>query len=552
MGEVKFEAGQVVRVVVAGAGGDTYLVRAVMDDGALHTQPLFDGSMDRLGVQPKYWPVEVVSRTPRPGDTWTSGESVARIELNDSGVYSYARLRIVSEGEPFVGDVVAVARRLWEGGYRRVERESVQVNTDETKRLRAEYERRGYVTLNDLKARGLSYDEKQIRHFGQQIESIVKLAAATGLSTQDAADAVARVMDTELTNHVREQAQKWIGSSLLCSRALDSLVAAQTRIDSTLSEAVALIADAQLPRAGEVWNNSTTAIELQECSQGLSTRVLVSAEHSPLLHVGEARCAAEFLVQQGYKRSTADVAQAARRCAQKNEQTAVESIQRILDTTRAERATGDGLRKLVEPHGVVPELRAGMVVRRSKERDIRFGRVTCVDAQYVVVRWTGIDEPAVHSISHAQRCIADGRWRIVEPDVAPLAALADAVAAIFAQPDHATSRGYVDIACSQLRGEPFAAAVRAALVGAAERVNLAPVEISACIAALRHWEAHRQFDRDLVALKLRTNDWYRGGPWNRLQCASNEVLVAALGRRPTWDYDSLYFDYERARPSCRT
>jgi hypothetical protein len=536
MGEqVKFEAGQVVRYGGRSASYVPMLVLGHEDDGRPRFEALGFGMVCISNAEPP----EILSPAPCMGDSWTSGESVVCVELDDSGVSSYARLRIVSQGEPFVGDVVAVARRLWEGGYRRVERESVQVNTDETKRLRAEYERRGYVTLNDLKARGLSYDEKQIRHFGQQIESIVKLAAATGLSTQDVADAVARVMDTELTNHVREQAQKWIGSSLLCFRALDSFVAAQARIDSTLSEAVALIADAQLPRAGEVWNNSTTAIELQECSQGLSTRVLVSAEHSPLLHVGEARCAAEFLVQQGYKRSTADVAQAARRCAQKNEQTAVESIQRILDTARAERATGDGLRKLVEPHGVVPELRAGMVVRRSKERDIRFGRVTCVDAQYVVVRWTGIDEPAVHSISHAQRCIADGRWRIVTTDVAPLASIAYAVAAIFTQPDRATSRRYVDIACAQLRGEPFAEAVRAVLVAASEsKPSMSPHDIASIIQCCRAHERRRE--TIAPGRRVLTDEQL------------DRCVDTVWNANPTGWCTAYARVYERARPSCRT
>lgn len=120
---VKFEAGQVVRVVMHDRGRVTGDTAKVAVKTTLST--FWCADMRNLLYLHHYFVdsdchnYALVSPAPRAGDTWSNGESVARIELCTRGG---ASLRIVSEGEPFVGDVVAVARRLWEGGYRIAQR----------------------------------------------------------------------------------------------------------------------------------------------------------------------------------------------------------------------------------------------------------------------------------------------------------------------------------------------------------------------------------------------------------------------------------------------
>jgi hypothetical protein len=122
----------------------------------------------------------------------------------------------------------------------------------------------------------------------------------------------------------------------------------------------------------------------------------------------------------------------------------------------------------------------------------------------------------------------DGRWCVVDPDVRPLASPASA--------DRAASRRYVDAAVASLRGEPFAGAIQAALVGLCERACPTAAEISACVAALRHWERRRPAARDLSAPVL---DRLRGEALANLRCE--------LGYAPAWDPGLLFSAYERAR-----
>lgn len=540
---VKFEAGQVIGVDIYGDGNEAPLLVCKMNAPVVTTNELRCGGVE-VCLRPQEMVVSpaLLSPAPRAGDTWTSGESVARIELCAHGDTS---LRIISEGEPFVGDVVAVARRLWEGGFRKVEirhRSAAQSSAD---------------VIESMKARA-----ECAKHEGQQ--SVALLPGITPIErTPDGGQRV-------------------------------------TRND--------------LPRAGEYWKNATTMIVLRECLEGLHTCVIASEERWPMQHIGNAEQTAEFLRENGYRRA-ADHARMAEQnpprvtgaaltalacerlnmerlpnesdealrdrmartlmpgmrsiwhrdnaidrvrdcieqCAARGDSVgdAARSIERILESARVDRATGDDLRKLAELQGV-PELRAGMVVRwdRGGFDGLWFGHVETANGAGVLVRWSSAQQSYKGHQAYTPGAIRDylaESWRIVTPDVAPLASLANAVAAIFERPDLATSRRYIDTAIATLRGEPFSGAIAAALVGVAERTALAPVEIAACIAALRHWEARRPFDRDLRALQRRTGDRLRGGPWNRLQCECNELLAGIVGRRPDWNYDSIYFVYERAR-----
>lgn len=475
---VKFEVGQVVRVDLPGrAYASSMLVESVdvMRERTISGVWL-DGPGASYGLTVSLRSfgdrVELLSPAPQPADTWSNGESVARIEFCAHGDTS---LRIVSEGEPFVGDVVAVARRLWEGGYRRVERS----------------------TASELRE-----------------------------TMKDAAVQMTR---------------------LICgSEEAEKLRAAQR---------------APLPRAGDVYGDPNgTVVELRERDGQLYTEVLQSLITYPtLLEANDASMLAEMLREHGYRKVGEERAQEAKgeadeqlraRLEARFTQSRIDAVtpQSALDGFCIDRAADD-LRKLAEALGA-PELRAGMVIRDGVFRSApQFGRVESTGRFMAMVRWAGQPRLSEYDIGSTRDLFNSGRWRIVDPDVRPLASLASAVAAIFATPDRETSRRYVDLAVRALRGEPFERAVQAALVGVCDIANLSPAEIAACIVALRHWEARRPFDRDLVNLKVRTNDWVRGGPWNRLQIECNGVLTSALGYAPKWDYDRIYFVYERARTS---
>jgi hypothetical protein len=113
----KFEAGQVVSFALLEHDANRALVVKRTDRNHIYCEALDDSTqlliLSRIGYEGS---ATEISPAPIVGDTWSSDESVARVEAAGE------RLRIVTQDEPFVGDVVAVARRLWEGGYRLVSR----------------------------------------------------------------------------------------------------------------------------------------------------------------------------------------------------------------------------------------------------------------------------------------------------------------------------------------------------------------------------------------------------------------------------------------------
>lgn len=492
---VKFEAGQVLTWRDTSVG--VYLVNAVETD-YIRCARLDNGDM-YCGFQVSAYGrhFDVRSPSPRAGDTWTSGESVARLELCAHGDTS---LRIVSEGEPFVGDVVAVARRLWEGGYRKV--------------LRVKH---GEPAPRDIAK-------------GETIEVEIPLVPWS---------------ETQVNPRAAHEKQV-----RLCNDAIAYAI---------LGDAARTCDDP--PRAGEYWKNATTMIVLRECLGGLHTCVIASEERWPMQHIGNAEQTAEFLRENGYRRASEQArmtAQNAPRLGEFKWQTAYDdrvrdciaqcvergdsvgdaarNVQRILDSLRVDRATGDDLRKIAELHGV-PELRAGMVVRREPCENLKrvvFGRVLDRHGTDVRIHWLGDSGPWHYASTEVADFLHDGRWRIVTPDVAPLASLANAVAAIFERPDIATSRRTIDIAIATLRGEPFARAIAAVLVGVAERTALAPVEIAALVRGARAHERRRSE----VAPGIRS---LTAGQFDACWAAAHYESESQWSRR-------LSEVYERARP----
>jgi hypothetical protein len=459
----KFEAGMVVKASGAGLNDDTLmLVCAVYADRVLSDNLTSGGG--RVGFYPAEFDIriEILSPAPRLGDTWSSGESVARISADPHT----AQLRIVSEGEPFVGDVVAVARRLWEGGYRWA---GATHGRPVAKRSELRpYRAPAYVALDDLKACVPTHGEQ-----------------ATPLRVRQGAPAPRDIAKGE-TVEVEIPLVPWSAVQADPSRAYNE----QVRL---VNEAMSKV-DLGDP-TGYRW---TTALDDRVgCTR--QARIDATTPQSPL------------------DGALIDAAQ-----------------------LRAPHVCAVASKSSIE-------LSAGMVVRHESIRAPVFGVVLSVRYDRVSIRWTDASEIGSHETEYVRNRLSTGRWRIVDPDVRPLASLANAVAAIFAPCDRATSRRYVDIALAQLRGEPFADAIRAALVGASEQTNLTPFEIAACVAALRHWEARRPFERDLAALQRRNGDRTRGGPWNRLQVECRDLLCRTLGYAPDWNFDGIFFLYERAR-----
>lgn len=384
---VKFEAGQVIGVDIYGDGNEAPLLVCKMNAPVVTTNELRCGGVE-VCLRPQEMVVSpaLLSPAPRAGDTWTSGESVARIEVDQRG----ARFRIISEGDPFVGDVVAVARRLWEGGYRRVKR---------------------------TQAGGVEAWEA----------NVAKEKARAGRTKYEGPQSATLLPGITPIERTPDGGQR------------------VTRND--------------LPHAGEYWKNATTMIVLRECLEGLHTCVIASEERWPMQHIGNAEQTAEFLRENGYRK----VGQVPTDCER-------EQIRRETDSS------------------CVPALSAGMLVRRSVENLI--GLVTSLGHDPVIVKWHGDDKVTRYDLSTVRAYITSGHWHIVTPDVAPLASLARAVAAIFERADLATSRRHIDTAIATLRGEPFARAIAAALVAASDHA-LAPFQIAALVRGARAYERRR-------------------------------------------------------------
>jgi hypothetical protein len=677
---LNFEPGQVLQLDPPGSSPAPPVVVVAVDDALLHAR--------ELGGDCNVFPVRVefcnrhgalLSTAPRAGDTWSSGESVARIEE----AYSASRnhLLIISEGEPFAGDVVAVARKLWEGGYRWVGHAH---GTPVKRRVPA------YVTLEDLQARVPSDLLPGITPMEELTERVVvprELAPRLSFDEVKAKDPhVESILDSLASSSLYPEMVRNV------EKEIEKLVLGVRVADDTRRRYEAL--SPALPCAGQVWQNDEQTIKIRKRSDvNLHTVVLASTRppHLEEVAAGPVDFFVEYLRGNGYRKlSVSDAADALlayaerelKKCAEdpyymghdpparlrpiagtaravKRDCAAVDFWDRskplqppkpkhfaqyareraagfaecvslialafrvsVVDSERAlrtvteshpvssidvfaavaasepwamqalqkqlvaqerepsERAKSDGQPSVKEmakielgrwvKRGIVnadvlhampvpkatnldaapaPTLRVGMVVRAAADGyPHRFGRIESIGESTVVIHWANRSEPSGYDMRDMRHCLRSGRWTIVEPDVRPLAALADAVAAIFAAPDRATSRRYVDIAVQQLRGEPFAAAIQAALVACADTRSLSPIEIAGTIAALRHWEKHRPFERDLESLSRRNGDRVQGGPWNRLQCDACEVYVAFVGAgRPHWYPDDAFFAYERAR-----
>lgn len=453
---VKFEAGQVVQTRPMRSGGasvDVWIIAGGPADGYIgYPSYAMNEPALRRTLTDENAPM-LLSPAPRRGDTWSNGESVAHIELCAHGDTS---LRIVSDGEPFVGDVVAVARRLWDGGYRRVEAteargparvKAVHVN-GKTMPLPAFTQERLSGDALTLFARahfGLerlpseSDDTLRERMQGGLLPGIAPIA--TALVAQRASFAAVQQM-----NEARE---RQVAFDDACRR-----VAWDFGVSSADADVAIRRLCASLPWSSE------------------QVFAAISAHDDVIWH--ELR---KHFNRVGSKQPPQHV-DCRIRCTD------------LLDSTRADRATGDDLSDIAEVHGV-PVLRAGMVVHHDGRGACgAFGCITEVSAHEVRVRWPGSDDTYPYIKSTAETKLRRGTWRIVTPDLRPLASLANAVAAVFARPDLATSRRYIDQAIASLRGEPFAAAVAAALVASGDH-PLSPHQIAALVRGARAHEARR-------------------------------------------------------------
>jgi hypothetical protein len=452
---VKFEAGQVVRtrpMRVAGSDVDIWIVAGGPADGYIGypSYAMSEPSLRRTIVEENN--PRLLSPAPCRGDTWSNGESVATIYEPYS--INGGRLGIRTTGEPFVGNVVAVARKLWEGGYRRVDRVSISKQIEGPARVRSVYMdgktfplnctdvdgAPSYLTLDDLKACVPTHEE-QTRSFS----------------------AHQRMLDDADIEMMR----------VVCgSEAAEKLRAAQDRRREMIEAAVktAIVNGMSV---------ADVAIEIQ--------RIVHDDETDAQLR---ARLKARF-AQSRIDATTPQSAIDGYTWTPVVDDRTRHMMQRTVDSARVDRAIGDDLSDLAEVRGV-PVLRAGMVVRAedtaSGERS--FGVVVEADGPRVFVRWSGESIPVMCHRENPTEARAIGRWRIVTPDVRPLASLANAVAAVFARPDLTTSRRYIDQAIARLRGEPFAAAVAAALVAAGD-APLSPHQIAALVRGARAHEARR-------------------------------------------------------------
>lgn len=441
MGEpVKFEVGQVVRFNGMGA---EFLVPAVVVDVGPHAMDCSDVGnpvqIYAMSIHGDGRRAEILSPAPRIGDTWSSGESVARIvACADRFVEGRAipQLRLVSEGEPFVGDVAAVARRLWEGGYRVAKRAP---------------------SLEEMLAKD-PIAQALLKQMESEREQRVK-EMFPDRSTDD---------EPAVRFHVSAPYPRFFAECGSFTVELPPLAPGSYTLTMNAEARTATLRDAD----GALLPGITPIERMRDDGRRVGRDDTPRPDYKwQTVHDDRIGC-----TRQTRSDPFCDIAG---------------RIERILDSTRVDRATGDDLRKLAELHGVLPGLRAGMVVRdESRGAFGELGAITRVDDAYVYVRWSGgPDEHRVYTDGAMLR-IRDGRWRVVTPDVAPLASLANAVAAIFERPDLATSRRYIDIAIATLRSEPFARAIAAALVAASDE-PLAPFQIAALVRGARAHERRR-------------------------------------------------------------
>lgn len=530
---VKFEAGMVVRFDgLHIPSGNELVVRGVEKDDAWCV-----GAVDRLAVyklQLSGWgPLAVLlSPAPRAGDTWTNGESFARVEAHG------AQLRIVSEREPFVGDVVAVARKLWEGGYRMVDK-GYKYTFSERKSLDALTER---VILDDLKACGLSFDELLARDPVAQalIEQASRGAMRCAASAVPDRVTLDNMKEFAAPAHVRvsvdakDPTRVHVEASLPAFDGTWPVFTSSAEVDSRVHptrerpdwlEGVAMFGGerrvdaegaysreyhgefrAPLPRASDIYEHTDgTIVEVREREwrPGLRTHVLRAAVACPMLIEADTpEILAALLREHGYTRRDGGKPAYARRdeSRRRMERDKVEAI------VKATVAYGASVSEVADAVQRVSKGGISQIAREQAQKWIDRGSLTPqhFDCR---VRCTDLLSPARS-----------------EPNVAPT--------------DRATSRRHVDAAVARLRGEPFASAIQAALVGVSERSNLTPAEVAAAIAALRHWEARRPFG---VALRAEAHA--------SLSRSSADALRGALGYAPVWDTDLLFSTYERARSS---
>jgi hypothetical protein len=444
---VKFEAGQVVRATYE-HGPDFVGVlsshRVVTYHGpAWH----FDGE-DQAGFEGR---MEILSHAPRAGDTWSNGESVVFIHGGD-------RMCIVGDRDPFLGDVVAVARKLWEGGYRRANPQASKAIDDSMRcslrRSTEEHIDRSdtlttrtlpfYLTLDDLKSLVPTHEEQ------------MRSTDAYQRTLDDAAVQMTRLIgggeEAEKLRAAQERRRE------MFEAAVKTAIVSGMSVADLATEIQRIARESSKPIASWCADGAKKWMDRGVLKQPPQS-ALDGCTWTPALddHVRSNPCKCE---------------------------PGARSLCVLC-------ATGDDLRNLAELYGV-PVLRAGVVVRAedtaSGERS--FGVVVEADGPRVFVRWSGESIPVMCHRENPTEARAIGRWRIVTPDVRPLASLANAVAAVFARPDIATSRRFIDLAVRGLRGEPFAAAVAAALVAAGD-APLSPHQIAALVRGARAHEARR-------------------------------------------------------------
>lgn len=367
---VKFEVGQVVRVKLPERRHATVVLITCVDIGRELVHGLDHASGSRaivLFMDASLYATELLSPAPRVGDKWTNGESVARVSADPDT----AQLCLVTEGDPFVGDVVAVARRLWEGGYRVARARSASESSAD---VLASMARAGVKKWSDRGTLGVSNAADVRERFAAFMPRDPDLSGASGAPAYLTLDYLKALVPT----HAEATARRML--------TFDEMLASDPY-------ARALIEDAH---AGDLYS-----------------RVLVQADaeiKKAILGTSER----EWQQQTAYPREV------------------------------------DGVFRDALP-------RAGEVYQN-----------------------------ATHTVR--TRVCADGDLRT--PDARPFAALANAVADIFATPDLATSRRYIDMAIASVRGEPFAHAVAAVLVAASE-VPLSAHTIAGIVRGARSHERRR-------------------------------------------------------------
>lgn len=327
MGEqVNFEAGQVVKWRDASVA--RYAIRSVEPDYVRCWRLDNDDRFCGFQISAYGASFELVSPAPRAGDTWTSGESVARIEADG------AQLRIVSVGEPFVGDVVAVARKLWERGYRMVD-----ATHGKPVVRRAEQRAPAYATLDDMKecvpASLAALDgtwpaftpsaevDGGIHPTREGVERMFARLNAAEQKYMEAEQAMsAKAFASVLRQADEEMSQAILGPSYLAPHADKALAvtlpplpvgtytlsmdpeAGTVELRGAHSGRLPASTD-DLPRAGDVYQSAWETVELMRCAGGtLRTRTLSSTltDVACVESRGTAENMARHLSERGFAR----------------------------------------------------------------------------------------------------------------------------------------------------------------------------------------------------------------------------------------------------------